>query len=76
MAQLPTIYLRQAGLTCGSKFCYLYPVWCMGQGAVSNSRPIANINVSSKKLNAAKHNSVYTLKKFYFKTNRAFALKE
>jgi hypothetical protein len=32
--------------------------------------------VSSKKLNAAKHNSVYTLKKFYFKINRAFALKE
>jgi len=32
--------------------------------------------VSSKKLNAAKHNSVYTLKEFIFKINRAFALKE
>jgi hypothetical protein len=32
--------------------------------------------VSSKKLNAAKHNSVYTLKIFISKTNRAFALKE
>jgi len=32
--------------------------------------------VSGKKLNAAKHNSVYTLKKFYFKINRVFALKE
>ncbi len=37
--------MRQAGLTCGSKFCYLYSVWCWGQDVVSNSRPIANIYV-------------------------------
>jgi hypothetical protein len=40
--------LRQAGLTCSSKFCYLYCVWCWGQDVVSNSRPIANIAVSGK----------------------------
>ena len=43
--QPTTIYLRQAGLACSSKFCYLYSVWCRGQDAVTNSRPIANIYV-------------------------------
>jgi hypothetical protein len=47
-----------------------------GQGAGFNSRPDANFSVSGKKFNAAKHNSVYTLKEFYFKINRAFALKD
>jgi hypothetical protein len=46
-----TIYLRQAGLTCSSKFCYLYSVRCWGQDAVSNSRPIANIYVGSNPKN-------------------------
>jgi len=45
MHERPTIYLRQAGLTCNSKFCYLYFIRCWGQGAVSNPRPIANIYV-------------------------------
>jgi hypothetical protein len=53
-AALPTtIYLRQAGLTCSPKFCYLYSVSCWGQDAVSNSRPIANIHVGRKPFGTA-----------------------
>jgi hypothetical protein len=35
-------------LTCSSKFCYLYYVWCGGQDVVTKSRPIANIYVVGK----------------------------
>ena len=45
MRQPTTIYLRQAGLTYSSKFCYLYCASCVGQDAVSKPRPIANIHV-------------------------------
>jgi hypothetical protein len=31
------MYLRQAGLTCSSKFCYLYCVRCRGQDAASEA---------------------------------------
>jgi hypothetical protein len=50
--------LRQAGLTCSSKFCYLYSVWCRGQDAVPNSRPIANIYVVGKAVGHEKHNGL------------------
>jgi hypothetical protein len=53
MRQPTTIYLRQAGLTCSSKFCYLYCASCVGQDAVSNSRPIANIYVGHQARDAS-----------------------
>jgi hypothetical protein len=37
MGQLPTMYLRQAGLTRNPTFSYLYSVRCRGQGVASEA---------------------------------------
>jgi len=48
-ALVPTLYLRQAGLTCNPTFLYLYCVRCRGQARLRKPRSNANTHVVGNK---------------------------